>query len=118
MGEFDHPPVSFESRVSLYEFLLLSPGPDVRYEAAGFRRLFFTHVRRVQAKILGHVLRRGVGDSSFQQRLKGNTIVPVGPGDDERQGDAIFVDEKISLCPIFFPCPSGWVRRTLVPAAL
>lgn len=118
MGKFDNPSARRESGIFFDEFLLLSPGPDVRYEAAGFRRLLFTHIRRVQAKILGHALRCGIGDSSFEQRLEGNTIVPVGPGDDERQGGAILVDEKISLGSIFFPCPSGWARRTLVPAAL
>jgi hypothetical protein len=36
----------------------------------------------------------------------------VGTGYDEQQGDAMLVDEKISLCPIFFPDQLGLGQPT------
>ncbi len=83
MREFDHPPARFKSRVFFYKFLLLSSGSDVRYKAVGYGRFFFAHVSRVQTQVLDYVFRGGLDNSSFQQRLKRDTIVPVGSGDDD-----------------------------------
>jgi len=83
MREFDHPSAHLEGRGPLDQLLLLSPGPDVRYEAVGLHHLFFSHVRRVQAKILRHVLVCRFDDSPFQQRLERNASMPVRSGDDQ-----------------------------------
>jgi hypothetical protein len=58
----------------------------------------------------------GQGENQgIQHRLQLADIMPVGSGDDQRQRDATPVRQHMALAPIFFPDPSGWVRRPLLP---
>jgi len=52
-----------------------------------------------------------------EERLELSDIIPVGPGDADRQRDPTPVDQDVPLASIFSPGPSGWVRRTLGRAA-
>jgi hypothetical protein len=45
-------------------------------------------------------------------------VMSVGSGDDQRQRDATPVDQQMALAPIFFPGPSGWDPRPLLPGGL
>lgn len=82
----------------------------MRDETVGSHHFLFSNIRRIKAKILGHGILALLDDSCFQQRVQGNAVMPVGSGDDERQGDAILVDKQMSLGAVFFPDPLDSAR--------
>lgn len=45
-------------------------------------------------------------------------VMHIGPGHDERQGDATPVHQQMALAAFFSPDPSGWGRRLPAPSAL
>lgn len=83
MGQFHHPSARLKSRILFDQLLFLAPGPDVGSEAVGFRHLFLAHIRCVKTRIPGCIFVCGFDNSSSQQRIKGNAVMPVGAGDDE-----------------------------------
>jgi len=44
-------------------------------------------------------------------------VMSVGPGNDQRQRDAMPVHQQVSLAPFFSPGPSGWTQRLRCPWA-
>ena len=47
--------------------------------------------------------------------LQFGAVVAMGAADDDRQRDAMLVDQQVTLAPFFFPDPSDWVRPTRGP---
>jgi len=83
MGQFHHPSARLKSRSLFDQFLFLASGSDVGSEAVCFLHLFLAHIRCVKTQILGCIFVCGLDNSSSQQRIKRNAVMPVGTGDDE-----------------------------------
>lgn len=78
----------------------------MRFHAVGQHKLRFADVSGVQAKVLldrfdmSEIQR----NNAIPKKLgKGRAIVPIGSGYDERQRDAIRVDQQIPFAAVFFP---------------
>ena len=71
----------------------------------------------IKTQMLGTTLGRclALDHDGRQNGVELRDVMPVRSGHDERQGDATAVDQQVTLAPIFFPDPSGWVRLALVP---
>ena len=57
-------------------------------------------------------------DNGIEHRGELTDIMSIGPGNDQRQRDAMSVHQKVALASLFFPCLSGFCRRLPVPAVL
>ena len=94
---------------------------DVRNVAMRFDDLQCTPaaVAVVGAKVLAasNAWRLALDHDCAKHLIELSDVMSIRPGHDERQRDATAVHQQVSLAPLFFPDPSGWVRRPLAPVA-
>ena len=119
---FDNPPSSSFPGVVLEFSGLLSSSFDmcdiaVRLNDLQCRRSGVTGIR---TQVFASALWRAMASDqdTIEYRLYLRDIMAIRPGHDERQRDATTVHQQVTLAPIFFPDPSGWAQRILVPTVL
>jgi len=121
MTGFDDPSARFEIWMTRFRPGLLTPGAYVRNIPFADHRMMrrITRISGIGAQIEEHrtvLFRRKYPGSQYGINL--SNIVPIRPGDDDRQRDATLVDQQMAFGAIFFPYPSGSVRRFPWPKEL
>lgn len=122
MADLDNPTTCLMPRVAPLGPSFLPPSYDVGDVAVPLNRALQLSavVARVGTQVLAAaMLGQGSLDHNFaQQLIKSLAVMHVGPGHDDRQRDATPVDQQVALAPLFFPDPSGSVRRLPEQAGL
>ena len=121
MRRLYHPPPGFTPRSALFFFLLLTPAFEVWNKPPQHNRFQcrFPGIPLVQTQMLGMFKAiRPFNDKRVQQRLKLRYIVPVRPGDDQRQGYSRSVYEHMAFAAVFSPGRSGYCLPLPEPKAL
>ena len=90
MRQLNDPPSGLERRILFNQFLLFASWSDVGDESIRHYSLLFAHICCIEAEILRSVLFFWCNHSVFQQRVKRDAVVPIGPADDAGNYDVLF----------------------------
>ena len=122
VADLDNPASRPLRRVSPLGLGLRASAHDVRDIAMRFDDLQCApaSVAVAGAKVLAasSAWRLSLDHDRAKHRIELGDVMSIRPGHDERQRDATTVHQQVSLASLFFPDPSGSVRRPLAPWAL
>ena len=122
VADLHNPAARLLCGVSALGRCLLAPTHDMRDVAMPLDDSpeFGASIAGIGAQVLAAALggHRALDRDGFEHLLKPLAIIDVGRGHDDRQRDPTPVREQVTLAPIFFPYPSGWVPRILLPSVL
>jgi len=121
MAHLDYPAPGLLGGITLLDFDLFAPVNDVGNVPmlVDDLQILGTAVASVSAQMLAPTKGRtlALDCDGREHGIESLAVIHVGCGHDERQRDATTVDQQMPLAPLFFPDPSGWVRRLPVPTA-
>ena len=122
VADLDHPSTSLLPGLPLLGLSLLAPVYDVGNVAMRFHDADGLGAAEagVGTQVLAapHRRLRALDDDGAEHLIDALGVIDVGPGHDDRQGDATPVHQQVPLAPIFFPDPSGCAPQPLAPTAL
>ena len=83
MCQLNNPASCLERGIFFDRFLILASWPDVGDEAVGEYGILLAHICCIKAEILLSILFFWRNHSFFEQNVKRDTVMPIGPADDE-----------------------------------
>ena len=83
MCQLNDPPPCLERRILFDQFFLFASWTNVGDEAIGQYGILLAHICCIKAEILRRVLFFWRNHSVFQQNVKRDAVMPIGPADDE-----------------------------------
>lgn len=83
MRQLNDPPPRLERGILFDQLFFFAPWSDVWNKSVGDYGILLAHIRCIEAEILRSVLFFWRNDSIFQQRIKGDAVMPIGSADDE-----------------------------------
>lgn len=117
--DLDNPPSRPPAWITPLGICLCAPAHDMGDVAVVFNgaKVGDTTVARISAQVFASSMRRilALDDDGSENVVQPLAVMHIRPGDDERQGDATTVHQKVALAAFFSPDPSGLGRRLLAP---
>ena len=117
MAQFHDPATRLERAIFGLAFDFLAARTNVRDVSRLLDDLLFAHVTRIQTEILRRPVLSDLNHFGLKKLRQFGAVVTIGGADDDRQRDAMFVDQQMTFAPFFSPDPSGWDRPIRGPGA-